>query len=159
MPDAYMKTTSNPGWEGLSDQSGGREVMLNKDLIFKRVAGDAITKAKTMPKKMEELAKKTASARETLEKAVTGIGESMEEVKPLCSKYLKDLGYFRGQAHDEVIKASKEIKALRALFMSTDYDREMERLKEYIDVCERLAALKKEGILDDVSETLLKLAK
>jgi hypothetical protein len=47
---------------------------------------------------------------------------------------------------------------VRQFFLEDDYKKEIARLHEFIDLCERLKALKEEGLLDAVSDIILKLS-
>jgi hypothetical protein len=50
------------------------------------------------------------------------------------------------------------LKEVRQFFLEGDYEKEIERLHEFVDLCERLKALTQDGFLDAVADTLLKLA-
>jgi hypothetical protein len=49
------------------------------------------------------------------------------------------------------------LKDVRQFFLEADYEVQVRRLHEFIDLCERLEALKKSGFLDAVADTILKL--
>jgi hypothetical protein len=49
------------------------------------------------------------------------------------------------------------LRDIRTFFLEKDYDTEINRLREFIDVCERLRALKDAGTLDAIADTILKL--
>lgn len=51
------------------------------------------------------------------------------------------------------------LKEVRMFFLDDCYETEIQRLHEFIDVCERLKALKESGFLDDIADTILKLDK
>lgn len=132
-------------------------VLIDRDKVNLLIAADAVKQEQQIAPQEEELTKRTLNARDALNKAVAGIGECLDKVKPLCRDYTKELGVMRTEAHGRINDAKKDILELRALFLGADYELEMARIKEYIDVCERLKALKDAGILDDVAQTLLKL--
>jgi hypothetical protein len=49
------------------------------------------------------------------------------------------------------------LKEVRQFFLDQTYETEINRLHEFIDLCERLKALKESGFLDTVADTILKL--
>jgi hypothetical protein len=49
------------------------------------------------------------------------------------------------------------LKEVRTFFLEETYEAEIRRLHEFIDLCERLKALKEDGFLDMVADTILKL--
>jgi hypothetical protein len=51
------------------------------------------------------------------------------------------------------------LKEVRQFFLEDSYETEIQRLHEFIDLCERLQALKESGFLDIVADTILKLGR
>lgn len=51
------------------------------------------------------------------------------------------------------------LKEVRQFFLDETYETEIARLSEFIDLCERLKALKESGFLDTVADTILRLDK
>jgi hypothetical protein len=49
------------------------------------------------------------------------------------------------------------LKDVRTFFLEGDYEKQIDRLREFIDLCERLKALKDSGTLDAIADTILKL--
>jgi hypothetical protein len=50
------------------------------------------------------------------------------------------------------------LKEVRQFFLEESYETEIQRLHEFIDLCERLRALKESGFLDIVADTMLRLS-
>jgi hypothetical protein len=50
------------------------------------------------------------------------------------------------------------LKEVRQFFLEDSYETQINRLHEFVDLCERLKALKESGFLDAVSDTILKLS-
>jgi hypothetical protein len=50
------------------------------------------------------------------------------------------------------------LKEVRQFFIGSDYKAEMERLSEFVALCERMQKLKDTGFLDRVADTMLNLA-
>lgn len=72
-------------------------------------------------------------------------------------KLLTDLRQWRMAVDQENIKLVASCADVRKFFLSADHEKEIARLKEFIDICERLQALQKSGMLDSVADVILKL--
>jgi hypothetical protein len=49
------------------------------------------------------------------------------------------------------------LKDVRQFFLNENHETEVARLKEFVELCERLQKLKASGFLDTVADTMLKL--
>jgi hypothetical protein len=72
---------------------------------------------------------------------------------------LKDLRLQRMAMDSETRQLMAQLKEVRTFFLDSDYEKERARLKEFIELCERLKALKESGFLDTVADTMLNLSK
>jgi hypothetical protein len=50
------------------------------------------------------------------------------------------------------------LRDVRQFFMDENYEKEIGRLHEFIDLCERMKALKQDGFIDAIADTILKLS-
>jgi len=75
-----------------------------------------------------------------------------------CDSRLKELRMTRMALDTEMRQLMASCREVRAFFLDKDYEQERARLKEFVDVCERLQRLKESGFLDSVADTMLKLA-
>jgi hypothetical protein len=50
------------------------------------------------------------------------------------------------------------LKEVRQFFLEESYETEIQRLHEFIDLCERLQALKESGFLDTIADTMLRMS-
>lgn len=57
----------------------------------------------------------------------------------------------------EIRQLMSSMREVRQFFLDKDYEKERDRLKEFVELCERLKALKESGFLDQIADTLLKL--
>lgn len=73
-------------------------------------------------------------------------------------KRLKEFRMTRVAFDTEQRLLMTSLKEVRAFFLDKDYEMERNRLKEFVEICERLKALKESGFLDTVADTMLKLA-
>jgi hypothetical protein len=71
---------------------------------------------------------------------------------------LKQLRIFRMSFDTETKSLMASLREVRQFFMDKTHDDEVKRLKDFVEICERLKALKDSGFLDTVADTMLKLA-
>lgn len=84
--------------------------------------------------------------------------QELVEWNDASDKYLKDLREFRFAAISEIANVKNELADIRRFFLADGHHEEIRRLREFIDLCERLAKLKKDGTLDALAETIIKLS-
>lgn len=70
---------------------------------------------------------------------------------------LKAIRDVRMNTIPEVAQMMNSLRDVRKFFLDKDYKEEMVRLREFVELCERLKALKDSGFLDQVADTMLKL--
>jgi hypothetical protein len=132
--------------------------MLDMDRMAPFLANQAINESKTIKKEMSTLIEDTNEAREALRTAVEGIGENMDKIKPMKKELIENLRGMRMTTTTEVAAMLKPLEDLRKFFLGAEHDKEIARLREFVDLCERLEKLKESGFLDTVADTMLKLA-
>jgi hypothetical protein len=140
----------------LRDEHGNP--LINLDEFAPTVAGFAIRKASEIPKTMSTLIEQTVEAKTALRIAVEGIGEHAEQLKPVKKEFIDELRGLRMTATTEVAAMLKPLEDIRKFLLGSEHEKEIARLKEFIELCERLETLKKSGFLDTVADTLLKLS-
>lgn len=133
--------------------------MMHKDdpTYAMQLAKGTISEAVKRPKQMDQLAEETKSSREILFEALKGVGDAVELFKPKSDEYIRELRMFKIAAVAELSIALKSFEDVRKFFLSDKHDAEIAKLREFVDLCERLNRLKQSGFLDAVSETILKL--
>ena len=140
----------------LKDRDGNP--MLDSYRLASFLAKKAIIESKTIKKEMSTLIEDTNEAQEALRTAVEGIGKNMDKIKPMKKELIENLRGMRMTTTTEVAAMIKPLEDLRKFFLGTEHDKEVERLREFVDLCERLERLKKSGFLDTVADTMLKLS-
>ena len=140
----------------IKDRDGNPMIDINRIAPF--MANQAITESKTIKKEMSTLIEDTNEAKEALRTAVEGIGENMDKIKPMKKELIENLRGMRMTTTSEVAAMLKPLEDLRKFFLGADHDKEIARLREFVDLCERLETLKKSGFLDTVADTMLKLS-
>jgi len=140
----------------LKDANG--EPLLNMDKMAPTIAAFVINTASQIPETMSTLIEQTVEARTSLRIAVEGIGENAEKLKPMKKELIDELRGLRMTTTTEVAAMLKPLEDLRKFFLGAEHDKEIARLREFVDLCERLETLKKSGFLDTVADTMLKLS-
>ena len=140
----------------MKDRDGNPMLDINRMAPF--LAKQAITESKTIKKEMSTLIEDTNEAQEALQTAIEGIGKNMDKIKPMKKELIENLRGMRMTTTTEVAAMIKPLEDLRKFFLGAEHDKEVERLREFVDLCERLERLKKSGFLDTVADTMLKLS-
>lgn len=100
-------------------------------------------------------------ASESLHKSVYAIRRAMKEYKEAQTELhdtLASLRDSRMSVVQEVAKIIPGLKDVRQFFLGNEYAEERRRLVEFVELCERLKSLRDSGFLDDIADTLLRLA-
>jgi hypothetical protein len=87
-----------------------------------------------------------------------GIGYEMEQFEDNCRDHLNAIRGKRIAVVSEATQITNALKEVRQFFIGADYKTEMERLGEFVTLCERMQRLKDSGFLDRVADTMLNLA-
>jgi hypothetical protein len=131
---------------------------MSSEQMAGEVAVRAVTMAQQVPEIMSDLAEKAHEAKMTLMEAVTGISTGMDHLRPMRKEMTEELKEMRTSVTSEVAATLKPLEDIRKFFLGPDHDKEIARLREFVELCERLKKLKDEGFLDSVADTLLKLS-
>ena len=145
-------------WEHPTLKSADGTPMINMEKLAPVIAGNAIKTAQQIPQVMSDLIEQTLEAKQSLSEACNGIGDNMEKLKPLKKEMIDELRGLRMTTTTEVAAMLKPLEDLRKFFLGAEHDKEIARLREFVDLCERLETLKKSGFLDTVADTMLKLS-
>ena len=104
------------------------------------------------------LADRAKEAREFLDWHTNSVRASWLDWNDESSKVMESIRQTRVAIGLESKKLLDECSDVRKFFLSSDHEKETTRLREFIELCERLRALKNDGTLDKISDTILKLA-
>jgi hypothetical protein len=111
-----------------------------------------------MPNKANPHVKAAEDARKIIEELCQGIGGEMERFDSDTRRHIETI---RGKRMTMIAETSQMVGALkeiRQFFLGADYKDEIQRLSEFIDLCERLHKLKESGFLDTIADTMLSLS-
>lgn len=115
---------------------------------------------KPRPQKIRDRPSEKAAedARNIITTLLDGIGSEMDKFNANTKLYLEDIRQTRFAVVTETASMTKELKDVRQFFLGSDYNEQITRLREFVDLCERLHKLKQSGFLDSVADTMLRLA-
>ena len=97
-------------------------------------------------------------ARTIIEELLQGIGGEMDKFKLKTKDFIEDVRQSRFAAVAETSQMTTALRDVRQFFLGADYKEQIERLREFVELCERLNALKASGFLDKMADTMLSLA-
>ena len=111
-----------------------------------------------LPKESRPTVREAKDARAIVNELLNGIGADVEGFKKTSQQYISDIRGVRMAVAGEVNQIIQPLADIRKFFLAHDHKEEISRLKEFVDLCERLQALKASGFLDSVADTILKVA-
>jgi len=156
---AMNEATTNRGGTEYTNpalvQKGGAE-FVNVDKLTESVIERIL---KSQPQHLQEMAKAALTAREVLRENLRELCSGQESFETKSSEALKSIRDIRTAVIGEVHKFSSELRDLRQFFVGPSYEQEITRLKEFVGLCEKIKALKQDGTLDAVADTIIKLSK
>lgn len=106
----------------------------------------------------DALVAKALDARAALEVMSDTWKKSWFEFNRESEDRLRELRMTRMSFDTELRTLVAQLREVRQFFLDKDYNSEIGRLREFVEVCERLQRLKESGFLDSVADTMLKLS-
>ena len=113
--------------------------------------------AKKILENLQTLQPRAQDIHDSLDYLLSHIAPLFETVNEGVSKELVLLREKRFALDTETRLLMNQLKEVRQFFLDDAHDRQVDRLREFNDLCERLAALKSSGFLDAIADTILKL--
>lgn len=143
---------------GAKDIGNGQAERIESDAEFN------VTLQKGMEKRIDriknadiDLAIRSKESREFLEWHCTHVKKSWVDWMDETAKAMESIRQTRVAIGNESKLLLAECGDVRKFFLSADHDKEIAKLKEFIELCERLRSLKNDGTLDRLADTILKL--
>lgn len=102
--------------------------------------------------------KAAKDARSVLRDLCDGMGGDMERFENNAKMYLETIRSKRMAMVAEASQIAHALREVRQFFIGGDYVEEMRRLNDFVNLCERLHALKQTGFLDKIADTMLSLS-
>jgi hypothetical protein len=109
-------------------------------------------------KASEQLVERSRELIATIDYLVQEIRGPWREYQEFVKSSLTEVREQRIALGSETRLLMGALKEVRQFFLDENYEKEINRLHEFIDLCERLKQLKESGFLDTVADTLLKLS-
>lgn len=110
-----------------------------------------------LPKEATPIVKQARESREIIDQLLHGIGGEMERFKEDSRAHIDNIRSTRYTILSETNQMMNALKDVRQFFMGTDYKEQIDRLRGFVELCERLQKLKESGFLDAVADTMIKL--
>ena len=110
-----------------------------------------------LPKETTPLVKQAKESREIVDQLLHGIGGDMERFQKDAKTHIEQIRATRYTIVSETNTMMNALKDVRQFFMGSDHKEQIERLKGFVELCERLQKLKESGFLDAVADTMIKL--
>jgi len=130
----------------------------SEDMINAELAVEAVRRTKKSVEDAEDLVARASDARAALDLMANEWKESWFKFLEGSDERLKRLRMDRMAFDTETKLLMNSLREVRQFFLDKDHDAELVRLREFVDLCERLQKLKSSGFLDTVADTILKLS-
>jgi hypothetical protein len=140
--------------EGLKITYVNGEPLIDIDSAFAVIAA----KIANLPKETRPAVKAAEDARAIIKELMQGLGGDMERFEANSKLYIEGIRQTRFAIVTECSQMTKPLSEVRQFFIGSDYKEQVTRLREFVELCERLQKLKESGFLDAVSDTMLRLA-
>lgn len=109
-------------------------------------------------KNLESLEGRARELYDSISFILRSTAEPMEEVHKQLARHLNELREKRFGLEAETRLIMNQLKDVRQFFLESNYEEQIDRLRDFVTVCERLQALKESGFLDTVADTMIRLA-
>jgi hypothetical protein len=145
------------------DKIGSGVVVGNQELsekamrFMEEIAPQQTKNAEIAAKKFPGLVEKTVESRQALAVALEGITKDLDSFTSESDAYMTTLRQFNAGAVFELNRTLRELRDIRSFLLDPIHEEEMKKLSQFVELGERLAALKKSGVLDALVDTALKL--
>ena len=144
----------NPG------QNPTAEIVIEKpnDQLNHEIATEFVKRSEKAVDSTTQLMQRTMDARAAMDVLCETWKADWLDFQNTSDSRLKEMRMTRMAMDSEMRQIMAGCREIRNFFLDKDYSVERERLKEFVDICERLQRLKESGFLDAVSDTMLRLA-
>jgi hypothetical protein len=139
-----VRTVKGPGGETLYRLEDVRRLLL--------------IMADDLPKEASPLLQRAKDVRAAVNELTDGIGGDMNLFRDQVKKHLEEIRLTRMTMLTETAQMSRSLREIRQFFIGPDYHNELQRLKDFVELCERLHQLKANGFLDKIADTMLNLS-
>ena len=110
------------------------------------------------PSHIRELARTSLDATQAVKENCVTLARVVDDVERVAKDAVQQVRSSRMSIVADCSTAVNAMRDVRQFFLGPDYEKEQKRLSEFVDLCERLKALKDSGFLDTVADTMIRLA-
>ena len=108
-------------------------------------------------KMLEQTNREIEQSKKLLQELANEVVTLADIVQPALDKQIQALRSARMSTVLEIRESLSALRDIRKFFLEEDYEREMGRLERFVGVCRELQKLKREGVLDSVAETAIRM--
>lgn len=105
-----------------------------------------------------EMGEAMAQASDAVGQSRAAFSSELQKLHEVSASVLNEMRSRRYALVTETSKALDAMREIRQFFIGPDYQDEIARLRDFVELCERLQALQQNGFLNTISDTMLKLA-
>jgi hypothetical protein len=138
---------------------------IGQQIENRKVIGECVVEIVVITMTVEELNALLRESNEQSDISLTAITTAYNKIKsisevlvPDLHKITVDIRQSRQTVEMEMRDALKWLTTVREFFLESKYELEMKRLREFIELCKEIQALKDAGTLDAVADLAVKLA-
>ena len=155
--DGYTGFIPNQSY---TTKAGLKVTMINgvEHFCVEEVQQLIITECEKLAAETRPIVRSAQDARRIVDELVRGLGSDFDRFKVSAKQYLEEIRQIRYAVVTETSQMTKPLGDIRQFFLGSDYKEQITRLKEFVELCERLQKLKESGFLDNVADTMLRLA-
>jgi hypothetical protein len=154
-----------PGFGGEVIELGGYQIKgkrINGELLFNiaDMKDIILQMASELPDQTEKaIMPRAKEAKRAITEMMDSLAIEMGQFRNHTTKeFVEEIRQTRFATVAEISLMIKPLRELRQFFLGSDYATEINRLREFVELCERLVAIKQNGVLDAIADTMLKLA-
>jgi DNA-binding transcriptional ArsR family regulator len=108
-------------------------------------------------KMLDETNRQMDQSKKILQELANEVVSLAEVIQPALDKQISALRSARMTTVSEISQSLTVLRDIRRFFLEEAHVQEMERLERFVAVCKELERLKKDGVLDALSDTILRL--
>lgn len=113
--------------------------------------------AKKATKESNLLVEKAEDAAQALDEIASNVQTSWLDTAEALTEFIKEVRSKKIALQIETKSLLSSLTDVRNFFMADDHTSEVQRLTEFVSLCERLEKLKQSGFLDTVADTMIRL--
>jgi hypothetical protein len=106
----------------------------------------------------EDLVRRAKEATDAVDYLVNHYKQSWADFEDFIKGSVRELRQYKMALEVETRQTLNAFKDVRNFFFDDKHEEEVARLREFVDLCQRLEKLKESGFLDTVADTMLRLA-